>query len=426
MRILVVALAFSCTKAEPPAVAAGPAPVGGATAAAPAPVAPELAPPKEVEPPPAPSVAPPPDGPAAQTSPAPAPEGTPPPSVPPTAPGATNPVTVGDTRSLPAVVVPPPPTPAELFAASVLLVAGVPPGGDVGPACAALRLAAPGVTAEEAQPHLERCSDLEAAKAPTCGALVGKAERCQPGGPDAPPREELVTACEAAVAATPGLLAAMGACLPLPCEPYGDCIHTAREASRRGERLAAIQSAGASGEFKKVSLLCSQLTGRSADADLIAACRTVAQQALDSWKPRLEAARVAGADKELLCFDAERWARVLGPEQQAATGDLCAEITLGRSVAEALAAAQRAKDAPPYECQATLDKLAKNESVWAATKRGDLARACYITLGARLLDRAGCPAGKRAVLEGLDHSGVDSSALGEAVARARAACAGGK
>jgi hypothetical protein len=127
--------------------------------------------------------------------------------------------------------------------------------------------------------------------------------------------------------------------------------------------------------------------------DFEKACKTLAAGNLAAAQKAGTAARDAGKNDIRACMDLKDTAAQAGGDAVTAAQKLCAEMDVAedakKAVDEARANAAAKKANLPYQCDSSAEKLAKIESEWAKKTVDDVLKACYVELGAVVIQEKG-------------------------------------
>jgi hypothetical protein len=124
------------------------------------------------------------------------------------------------------------------------------------------------------------------------------------------------------------------------------------------------------------------------------ACRSLASVQLARSLAKVGEARDAGKRDHSACSTLQTAGKTLDGNKEGANlakaKEACAEMAAAenaaRGIAEAKANAAAKRSQFPYQCRITLDELARIETPWAKQRTRELARACYVDLGAVVVE----------------------------------------
>jgi hypothetical protein len=123
------------------------------------------------------------------------------------------------------------------------------------------------------------------------------------------------------------------------------------------------------------------------------ACKSLSAGQLDAAQKAAIAARDAGKNDYKACSDLKRASEGGTAEATAAALKLCDEIAASedakKAATEARANIAAKKTSVPITCQFAAEKLAKVESEWAKKTLDDVYKACYVELGAFVIEEKG-------------------------------------
>lgn len=296
-----------------------------------------------------------------------------------------------------------------------------------------------------------------AAGAPACGGggsdcerayeLVKKCSERAPAGGD-PGKAPFIERCEKTLAeVTAEERAATMACVKsASCEELAAC----QQAQQQRRRVGDVADAVAAGRWKDAFEDCTRDEADHADAayraacegafanagklaadpdDLasamfrcrsagklaqvapafVKACQALAAAQLPAAQSTALAAREAGRNDFKVCSDLEELAKIAGDDAPAAARKTCDELVASESARKAADDARgHAKDkkpAMPFRCGAAAAELAKLDTDWAKRTLEALHRACYVELGAVILQehakdaKYACPSPIKALID---------------------------
>jgi hypothetical protein len=149
-----------------------------------------------------------------------------------------------------------------------------------------------------------------------------------------------------------------------------------------GEGLSSIMFRCQSGEkLKKVA------------PEFEKACKTIATGQLAAAQKAATEARDAGKNDYKVCSDLKKVAELAGGDAVAAAGKLCDEMAAAepakKAADEARANAGAKKTSMPFQCDMAAEKLAKLDTEWAKKTFDDMLKACYVELGAVVIEEKG-------------------------------------
>lgn len=302
---------------------------------------------------------------------------------------------------------------------------------------------------------------------PSCDTYAATRARC-PGAPGRAPSAALYEAvCETGAAVNPAVAHEV-ACAGdgrQGCDTFWRCVHQQEEA----ERAAEVSAAGAAGRWDYVRLVCEDPTAApTAGGPLMAACResyaTLAQareadlrrtrdrlfpadlhahQPSDAAAPHTAPHKSAPPSEDALkqrCAEEDLLAVRLAPGEAARLEALCQQVQ------DALAARRAEGDAAtnlkghkryiPASCRRAAARLKASDAPdvdgWRERAHQRVAKACYVELGAAILEaelakphgaRGSCGHATREVLRAVDDLGLRAPSMDRAVARVRRRCA---
>ncbi|MFT5433233.1 MAG: hypothetical protein ACI9OJ_003938 [Myxococcota bacterium] len=127
------------------------------------------------------------------------------------------------------------------------------------------------------------------------------------------------------------------------------------------------------------------------DAELAKYCKALPAEILKSLTTTAEKMRDGGKYDHSSCYDLKKVAEAVGAETATAAEVLCKEAEAAGKVKDAVKkTTEEAKtDKPklPYNCQSTIKELQKVDTEWSKKQIPVVAKACYATLGAIILEK---------------------------------------
>jgi hypothetical protein len=124
--------------------------------------------------------------------------------------------------------------------------------------------------------------------------------------------------------------------------------------------------------------------------DFEKACKALAGGQLAAATKAVTAARDAGKREFRACSELKDVAGLAGGDAVAAAEKLCEEMDVAedakKGAAEARANAGAKKTSMPYQCDSAAEKLEKLGTEWSKKTLDDLLKACYIELGAVVIE----------------------------------------
>jgi hypothetical protein len=124
--------------------------------------------------------------------------------------------------------------------------------------------------------------------------------------------------------------------------------------------------------------------------DFEKACKTLATGQLVAATKAVTAARDAGKREYRACSELKDVAGLAGGDAVATAQKLCDEMDAAedakKGATEARANAAAKKTSMPYQCDSVSEKLEKLGTEWSKKTLDDLLKACYIELGAVVID----------------------------------------
>ncbi len=124
--------------------------------------------------------------------------------------------------------------------------------------------------------------------------------------------------------------------------------------------------------------------------DFEKACKTLAAGQLAAAQKAALAARDAGKNDYKACSDLKSTAELAGGDAVAAAQKLCDELGAAEDAKEAVDEARKnvaeKKSSVPFRCDSAAEKLGKLDTEWAKKTLDDLYKACYIELGAVVIE----------------------------------------
>lgn len=202
-----------------------------------------------------------------------------------------------------------------------------------------------------------------------------------------------------------------------------------RAAGRAGEQVGEVKKAIETKDFKSASYTCQTALEKKDNPALVKECEAFAKAASESLTADLTKLRdEMKKDEKFSCFDLEKYGKMISEEEGKKAKTLCDELGKADDVAKALAAVAKVKtegaaDADkanvPFECNYTIEGLEKIGTEWAKTQAATLAKACYVELGAVVLEKNAtdeemkysCNFRAKEVFEGLKKHGLKDPSL---------------
>jgi hypothetical protein len=208
-------------------------------------------------------------------------------------------------------------------------------------------------------------------------------------------------------------------------EPSCEKVESCRQAQLGKARARGVAEAASAGRWKDAFEECTRREEYFADEDYKAECNKVfasldklpdpdlyrckVGEKIRAIAPELEkacqamaggrhaaavkavlAARDGGDDSSKACLELKDLAGIVGKEASAAADRLCEESGAGRDAKLAMDAAHADAAARrltvPETCDAAAERLSKLETEWSKQKLEDLYRACYLEIGAIVLE----------------------------------------
>ena len=274
--------------------------------------------------------------------------------------------------------------------------------------------------------------------APACGSsdcdkVYDMAKKCSSkgDGDDFPSKSQFSTMCEAMKSDPKGKdeFESLATCAKEDsCDAMKAC-EKAQRGKRRAKKIAEATAAGkwrsgfddcttfedyyADEAFKtecnKVFANADKLTGEDASKamtrckysdkvkkvapDFEKACKTLASGQLAAATKAVTAARDAGKREYKACLELKDVASLVGGDAVAAAQKACDEMDAAedakKGIDEARANAAAKKTSMPYQCDSVAEKLDKVGTEWSKKTLDDLLKACYVELGAVVIDEEG-------------------------------------
>ncbi|HWU89501.1 MAG TPA: hypothetical protein VN253_19705 [Kofleriaceae bacterium] len=271
--------------------------------------------------------------------------------------------------------------------------------------------------------------------APACGSsdcdkIYDTLMKCSKGDKDkAPSKNEFSKMCEDAKAKNKEEFEATATCAKEDsCEKMEEC-EKGQRGKRRAKKVAEATAAGkwrsafddcttfedyyADEAFKtecnKVFANADKLTGEDAAKamtrckysdkvkkvapDFEKACKSLASGQLAAATKAATAARDAGKRDYKTCSELKDVAGLAGGDAVAAAQKLCDEVDAAeeakKGADEARANAAAKKTSMPYQCDSAAEKLEKLGTEWSKKTLDDLLKACYVELGAVVIEEKG-------------------------------------
>ena len=123
------------------------------------------------------------------------------------------------------------------------------------------------------------------------------------------------------------------------------------------------------------------------------ACKTIATGQLAAAQKAATEARDAGKNDYKACSDLKKVAELAGGDAVTAAAKLCDEMAAAeparKATEEARANVAAKKTSTPYQCESAAEKLGKLDTEWAKKTLDDVYKACFVELGAVVIDEKG-------------------------------------
>lgn len=144
---------------------------------------------------------------------------------------------------------------------------------------------------------------------------------------------------------------------------------------------------------KSLVYRCSGETGKELEKmvpEFGAMCAKIVSEQLAALTEAVTKARDTGENDYTTCFSLRELAKQAGPDAVAAAETLCTEVDLAAKVKKGLSdvasSISKKQTLMPYSCRMTVDELGELGSEWAKARQAELLKACYVDLGAIIVE----------------------------------------
>lgn len=215
------------------------------------------------------------------------------------------------------------------------------------------------------------------------------------------------------------------------CDEFKKCQQDNSEKKQALRAKKEVEAALKTGE-KMEDALASCKYSDIKDEEVKKLCGDLFKKSIEATSKELEGIRDNGGDGLSKCFDLQATAEKVSPEEKTRADALCKEVEAGKRAKEATDEAKKNLDAGtpevPFQCSMAVEDLEKLTSEWAKTKLQEVAKACYIDLGKKILPAVVdkmviCEYQVEQVYKAVKKYGLKDAELDPWIAKADAKCA---
>lgn len=175
------------------------------------------------------------------------------------------------------------------------------------------------------------------------------------------------------------------------CEEYKKCQSELSDKKQAMRIKKEVESALKTGE-KMEDALSSCKYSDIKDEAVKGLCGDLFKKSIEAATKELEGIRDSGGDGLSKCFDLQATAEKVNADEKTKADALCKEVEAGKRAKEAMDEAKKNLDGGtnevPFQCSMAVEDLEKLTSDWAKNKLQEVAKACYIDLGKKILPAA--------------------------------------
>ena len=202
-------------------------------------------------------------------------------------------------------------------------------------------------------------------------------------------RERALTGCRARSGHDPAAEQEALACAEKrSCDEVRRCNDAINDRDYAKEVMREVEAALASGERREEALSTCRVIDLK-DEGVQQRCGQLFAQALAAAIHELEQIRDRDGAPEGRCFDLGMTAERVSPAAKARADALCKEVDAAVRAKAAIAEARQSivtrTHEVPFQCDLAVEELGRIDTDWARARLAEVARACYVELGASIL-----------------------------------------